>query len=77
MLWGEATASPPTFCNDIIKYMSDKVAVFAENGLYDNSLGRLEKGYNIVTTEKAEAWIKLTNKVRTATPQEVASAYGV
>lgn len=77
MLWGEATASPPTFCNDIIKCMSDKVAVFAENGLYDSSLGRLQKGYNIVTSENAEAWIKMTNKVRTATPQEVASAYGV
>ena len=57
--------------------MSDKVAVFAENGLYDNLLGRLENGYNIVTNEKAEAWMKLTNKVRIATAQEVASAYGV
>jgi len=57
--------------------VSDKVAIFAENGLYDRSLGRLEKGYNIVTTEKAEAWMKITNKTRLATPNEVASAYGV
>lgn len=57
--------------------MSQQVAVFAENGLYDESLGRLDRGYNITTSENAEAWMKITNKVRIATPQEVANAYGV
>lgn len=57
--------------------MSQQVAVFADNGLYDESLGRLDGGYNITTSENAEAWMKITNKVRIATPQEVASAYGV
>jgi hypothetical protein len=57
--------------------MSDIVAVLAENGLFDISLGRLVKGYNIVTPENAEAWINMTNKVRLATAQEVAQAYGV
>jgi hypothetical protein len=57
--------------------MSDMVAVLAENGLFDASLGRLVKGYNIVTSENAEAWINMTNKVRLATAQEVAQAYGV
>lgn len=57
--------------------MSDMVAVLAENGLFDASLGRLVKGYNIVTSENAKAWINMTNKVRLATAQEVAQAYGV
>jgi len=57
--------------------MSDMVAVLAENGFFDVSLGRLVKGYNIVTSENAEAWISMTNKVRLATAQEVAQAYGV
>jgi hypothetical protein len=57
--------------------MSDMVAVFAENGLYDKSLGRLKNGYNIITSDNAKAWMETTNKVRLATPQEVASAYGV
>lgn len=53
------------------------VAVFAENGLFDKNLGRLEKGYNIVESDKADTWISMTNKVRLATAQEVAKAYGV
>jgi len=57
--------------------MSDKVAVFAENGLFDPFLGRLNKGYNIVTEENADAWMHITNKVRLATSQEVANFYGV
>ena len=57
--------------------LPDKVAVFVSGGLYDNSLGRLEKGYQILDLEKADAWIKITSRVREASPNEVASAYGV
>lgn len=57
--------------------MSDQVAVLAENGLFDVNLGRLSKGYNITNLETAEAWMKITDKVRLASPQEVANAYGV
>jgi hypothetical protein len=57
--------------------MSGTVAVYSENNLFDVSLGRLKKGYNITTSENAEAWMSMTNKVRLATAQEVANAYGV
>jgi len=57
--------------------VSDQVAVLAENGLFDVTLGRLSKGYNITNLETAEAWMKITDKVRLASPQEVANAYGV
>jgi len=39
-------------------------------------LGRLEKGYNIVSSDDAEQWIKISNKVREASPYEVAAHYG-
>lgn len=57
--------------------MSDMVAVFAENGLFYKGLTTLQKGYNIIRSDEAETWMNITNKVRLATPQEVAQAYGV
>lgn len=57
--------------------MSEKVAVFADNGLYLTNLGRLSIGYNIVDIDVANEWMKITDKVRLATAQEVANAYGV
>lgn len=56
---------------------STRIAVHVENGLFDSKLGRLSQGYNIITIEEAEAWMHITNKVRIANPQEVATAYGV
>lgn len=55
----------------------DKVAVFSSGNLYHPNYGRLEKGYTILTPDTAEAWMNISNKVREATPEEVAIAYGV
>ena len=57
--------------------MTDKIAVFTDHGLYDGTLGRLEKGYTILTQEKAEERLQAAPSVRVATPVEVAAAYGV
>lgn len=54
-----------------------KVALFAPNSIVYPGLGRLDKGYTIVEYDKAQEWIKISNKVREATPQEVASAFEV
>ena len=54
-----------------------KVALFAPNSLVHPSLGRLNKGYTIVNPDKAQEWLKISEKVREATPQEVASAFEV
>lgn len=54
-----------------------KVALFAPNSLVHPSLGRLNKGYTIVESDKAQEWLKISDKVREATPQEVASAFEV
>lgn len=53
-----------------------QVAVYSEGKLAHPALGRLTKGYNIVAPETAEEWMKISNKVRMATPEEVAIAYG-
>lgn len=54
-----------------------KVALFAPNSIVYPSLGRLNKGYTIVDSDKAQEWLKISDKVREATPQEVASAFEV
>lgn len=53
-----------------------KVAIYSEKNMAWMSVGRIVKGYNIVTKEASENW--LTRKgVRKATPEEVASHYGL
>ena len=52
-------------------------AVYSEGKLVHPALGRLDKGYNIVTPDQADEWMKISTKVRMATPEEVAIAYGV
>jgi hypothetical protein len=56
----------------------DLVALYVDNAsLFDKSLGRLENGYNIVNKKDAEIWISKFPKLRIASPEEVAAAYGV
>ena len=53
-----------------------KVAIHSEKNMAWMSVGRIVKGYNIVTKEASEKWI--TRKgVRKATPEEVANHYGL
>lgn len=54
------------------------VALYVENSsVNDKTLGKLVRGYNIVPQEVASQWIDKNLKVRIATPEEVAAAYGV
>lgn len=54
----------------------DKVAIYSDKNMHWNGIGGIVKGYNIVTKEAAEMW--LTRKgIRQATPEEVASHYGL
>ena len=57
------------------KPVEDKVALFSERNIFWNGVGEVVKGYNIVTKEVSEKWLT-HNKVRIATPQEVAKHYG-
>ena len=54
----------------------DKIAIHSDKNMHWNGIGGISKGYNIVTKEAAAKW--LTRKgIREATPQEVASHYGL
>jgi hypothetical protein len=57
------------------KPVDEKVALFSERNIFWNGVGEVVKGYNIVTKEVSEKWLT-HNKVRIATPQEVAKHYG-
>ena len=56
------------------KKKEDKVAVYSNGKLYWDSVGSLQKGYNLVTKEEAKQWLTL-DSVREATPEEVAKEY--
>jgi hypothetical protein len=60
-----------------VEQKPDKIAIFSSGRLFHPTLGRLAYGYNVVDFDVAQEWMKVSEKVREATPQEVASAYGV
>ena len=66
---------PPVKVEKSIKISNEKIAVFSEKNLYWHGIGTLNKGYNIITKENAETWLK-HKSVRQATPKEVATYYG-
>jgi hypothetical protein len=52
-----------------------KVALYSERNLTWNGTGSLQRGYNIVTKEASEKWLK-HKAVREASPKEVAQYFG-
>lgn len=52
------------------------VAIYSDRNVSWVGVGKISKGYNIVTPEQAEQWLT-RNHVREATPEEVASEFGV
>lgn len=54
----------------------NKVAVYALRNLSWPGVGKLDKGYNFVTKEVADKWLQ-HKAVREASPEEVASHFGV
>lgn len=66
---------PPVKAEKSNKISNEKIAVYSEKNLYWHGLGTLEKGYNIITKESAETWLR-HKSVRQATPKEVATHYG-
>lgn len=51
------------------------VAIYSDRNVSWTGVGKISRGYNIVTPEQAEQWLT-RNHVREATPEEVASEYG-
>ena len=65
----------PKESKKVEKELEEKVALFSERNIFWNEVGEVVKGYNIVTKEVSEKWLT-HEKVRIATPQEVAKYYG-
>ena len=60
------------------KVKDDLVCLFVQGaGAYDKSLGRLNRGYNIVGKKDADEWVKKFSKIKITSPEEVAEAFGV
>lgn len=52
------------------------VAIHSTKNVIWEGVGKVEKGYNIVSKAEAEKWLT-RNHIRLATPEEVAREYGV
>jgi hypothetical protein len=53
-----------------------KIAIYSERNRFNSEFGRIERGYNIVSVNAKDFWVKFDG-VREATPKEVAKYYGV
>jgi len=53
---------------------TDLVPLYSSKNLFQNKVGRLRAGYNIVSKEDVEKWIK-HKAVRIATAEEMLSHY--
>jgi hypothetical protein len=58
------------------KVKKDSVAVHSTRNVTWPGVGKVSKGYNIVTPAEAEQW-KTRNHIRVATPEEVAREFGL
>jgi hypothetical protein len=54
----------------------DKVALKSTKNVFWEGVGRVYKGYNIVTKEQAESWL-LRSHITLATPEEIAREFNV
>jgi hypothetical protein len=72
------TAKAPTRKKAPVKQSVKKnatVAIHSTRNVVWNKIGKVEKGYNIVTQDEADKWLT-RDHVRLATPEEVAREYG-
>ena len=58
------------------KPVTDKVAIHSTKNVDWPGVGRVSKGYNIVTQEQADKWTTRSH-IRIATPEEVAGEFGL
>jgi hypothetical protein len=58
------------------KPVAEKVAIFSTKNVTWNEVGKVYRGYNIVTKEQADKWLT-RDHARVATPEEVAKEFGV
>jgi hypothetical protein len=52
----------------------EKVALFSTRNVTWSGVGKVHRGYNIVTKKQSEQWIKRSH-IRIVTPQEIAEEF--
>jgi len=57
------------------KKKADKVAIYSERNVSWTEVGKVYRGYNIVTQAQADKWLTRSH-CRLATPEEVAKEFG-
>jgi hypothetical protein len=57
------------------KKKADKVAIYSERNVSWSEVGKVYRGYNIVTQAQADKWLTRSH-CRLATPEEVAKEFG-
>jgi len=70
------SADRPKKTTTSTKPKKETVAIYSDRNVAWTGVGKIAKGYNIVTPEQADQWLT-RNHVREATPEEVASQFGV
>ena len=72
----KSTAKPKTTKKSAPKKDKEPtMALHSTRNVIWEGVGKIEKGYNILPTAKAEQWLK-RDHVREATPEEIAREYG-
>jgi hypothetical protein len=56
--------------------VEDTVAIYSTRNMHWEGVGKISKGFNIVSKEAAEKWLTKGN-IRLADPKEVAKGYGL
>jgi DNA-binding protein H-NS len=69
-------ADKPNKTTTAAKPKKETVAIYSDRNVAWTGVGKIAKGYNFVTPEQAKNWLT-RNHVREATPEEVASQFGV
>ena len=58
-----------------VESTTEKVALYSEKNIYWDGVGKILKGYNIVSADAADKWLK-RSYIRLATPEEVKQQFG-
>ena len=58
------------------KVFKDTVAIYSSKNISWQEVGKVSKGYNIVSKEASKEWLKRKD-IRLATPEEVAKEFGL
>lgn len=72
---GTVKPKPKNVVKQQEKPEAEKVAVYSSKNVTWNGVGKVYRGYNIVTKEQSEKWLT-RDHIRIATPQEVAQEFG-